>query len=122
MPNDKRAFPRFEYPADGRTASSDLLVSLPDLSDEPIHPMDFSTGGFRINLERQPKEGSIHPCSIKIFEINLTGLTGRIARVYESGPGSSQCSVGLSINITEEERDHLASLLTRFLTEDAGID
>ena len=118
MPNEKRAFPRFEYPADGRPASADLLVSLPDLADEPIRPMDFSTGGFRINLERQPKEGSIHPCSIKIFEITLTGLTGRIARVYESGPGSSQCSVGLSINISEEERDHLASLLTRFLSEE----
>jgi hypothetical protein len=83
--------------------------------------MDFSTGGFRINLKRQPKEGSVHPCSIKIFEITLTGLTGRIAWVYESEPDSSQCSVGLSINISEEARDHLASLLTRFLTEDGEL-
>ena len=118
MPKDKRAFPRFEYPADGRPASADLLVSLPDLADEPIRPMDFSTGGFRVNLQQQPREGSIHPCSIKIFEVTLTGLTGRIARVYESEPDSSRCSVGLSINISEEERDHLASLLTRFLSEE----
>ena len=36
--------------------------------------------------------------------------------------GSSGCSVGLSINISEDARDHLASLLTRFLTEDGEID
>ena len=113
---DQRLFPRFESsPQEGE--SPGISVFIPDLMDEPQTPKDFSSGGFRLVLSKEP--AIPHPpvsCSIKVNEISLAESTAEIAWAQENKTDPPTWTVGLSVEMGNENRDYFASLLTAFLT------
>ncbi len=113
---DKRQFARFENNFNGNQKSPLLLVTVPALADGPLQPEDFSAGGFRLMLAKTPEVGTEVECTVKIFDITLSGLKGRIAWVADGVGSNSSCFAGLSIHISDGERDVLSSLLTAILT------
>lgn len=113
---EKRTFARFENKFNGGQKAPLLLVTVPALADNPIQPEDFSAGGFRLKLGETPEIGTEVACTVKIFNITLSGLRGKVAWVSEPRSFPPSCYAGLSIQISEGERDVLSSLLTAILT------
>ena len=113
---DKRQFARFGNNFNGDHKSPLLLVTVPALAEGPLQPEVFSAGGFRLKLAKPPEIGTEVDCTIKIFDITLTGLKGRIAWIADDANSNSLCFAGLSIQISDGERDVLSSLLTAILT------
>ena len=115
MSDEKREFTQFDYKVGSTHSAEDFFVSIPEPSDDPLHPEDFSTGGFKINLTKCPRIGDTSPCTINLYDITLSGLTGTVVHVLENQADPPTWSVGLSINFSEDERDHLASLMMAFI-------
>lgn len=111
----ERDFTRFEYPTDGVHSSSEFFVSVPELSDAPLYPEDFSTGGFKLNLSRCPRIGDKCTCTINLYDIALSGLPSTVVHVFENRSDPPTWSVGLSIDMGDNERDHLSSLMMAFI-------
>lgn len=112
---DNREFARFENNFNGGSKSPLLLVTVPALADDPLQPEDFSAGGFRLKLAKLPEIGTEVECTIKIFSITLSGLKGRIAWIADGPNAGSPCFAGLSIHVSDGERDIFSSLLTAIL-------
>lgn len=119
---EKRRFVRFENSFNGTHRSHFLSMMIPTLSDEVKIPEDFSAGGFRLKLNKPPEEGLEVECNIQLFDITLSGLKGRVAWVSSSYKRPPEWSVGLGIELTEGERDVLASFLTAILTGSRSED
>ncbi len=113
---EKRAFTRFENKFDADQNTPLLLVTVPALADGPIEPEDFSAGGFRLKLAKPPEVGIEVDCTVKVFNITLSGLRGIVAWVSEPRHFPPSCFAGLAIQISEGERDVLSSLMTAILT------
>ena len=118
---EKRNFIRFDYPTDSSHSPSEFFISVPELSDEPLHPEDFSTGGFKINLPKCPRIGDKCTCTINLYDITLSGLDATVVHIFENQSDTPSWSVGLSINIGNDERDHLASLMMAFINGEHEI-
>lgn len=120
--NEKRVFTRFDNSFEGDQKSPLLLVTVPALAEGPIHPEDFSSGGFRLLLPKPPVIGSELDCTVRVYDISISGLKGRVSWVEKIEAESHSWNVGLSIDISEGERDVLSSLMTSLLsgeTQDA---
>lgn len=113
---EKRQFARFQNSLEEAHRSNFLSLSIPALSDEIIIPEDFSAGGFRLKLNKPPEEGLEVECNVQIFDITLSGLRGKVAWGSSSYKRPPEWIVGLGIDLTHDERDVLASLLTAILT------
>lgn len=111
----KRDFIRFDYPTENTHSPSEFFVSVPELSDDPLHPEDFSTGGFKLNLSKCPRIGDKYTCTVNLYDITLSGLASTVAHVFENRSDPPTWSVGLSIDIDDDERDHLSSLMMAFI-------
>jgi len=121
MAADKRRFTRFEYPTEREPSSKALLVSLPELSDDLLRPEDFSTGGFKVNLPRCPRIGAKLTCSIQLYGITLSGLSGSVVHIIENRSAPPTWSIGVSIEIDDDVRDYLSSLLTAFINGEEEV-
>ncbi|HBK78304.1 MAG TPA: hypothetical protein DDZ83_01235 [Nitrospinae bacterium] len=115
MNEEKREFTRFAYPSGKEAPAVELLVFLPELADGPLHPEDFSTGGFKVKLTKCPAVDDRCGCDIQVYGVSLANLKGRVVRVEENGTDPKTWSVGLSIDIPEDDRDRLSSLLMAFI-------
>lgn len=115
---EKRQFVRFENVFDDNQKTAFFSVEIPELAQGPLQPEDFSSGGFRIHLPDRPEVGTEIKCTIKIFESGLSNVRGQVVRVdkIESSPPS--WSVGISLDISDVERDILSSLLTVLISRD----
>ena len=114
-PNEKRRFQRFQnYRKDDEPPS--FLIDVSDISDSPLGPEDFSTGGFRVVLDHRPELGAHVPCAIKLEGVSLNDYKLKVAWVTESPGNPGKWDVGLDLEMSEEGRDEFASLLTAFLT------
>ena len=118
---DKRDFTRFDYPTDSTHSPSEFFISVPELSDEPLHPEDFSAGGFKLNLPKCPSLGDKCTCTINLYDITLSGLAATVAHIFENRTDPTTWSVGLSIEISDNERDHLSSLMMAFINGEKEI-
>ena len=113
--DNKRDFTRFEYPTDSSHSPSNFFISVPELSDEPLHPEDFSTGGFKLNLLKCPRIGDKCTCTINLYDITLSGLAATVVHIFENRSDPPTWSVGLSIEIDDNERGHLLSQMMAFI-------
>ena len=95
-----------------RRLNSSLFCRIPD---GPLHPEDFSTGGFKVKLTKCPAVDDRCGCDIQVYGVSLANLKGRVVRVEENGTDPNTWSVGLSIDIPEDDRDRLSSLLMAFI-------
>ena len=113
---ERRRFARFENSFKGNQKSPLLLVTVPALADEPLRPEDFSSGGFRLLLDVPPAVGTEVDCTVKVFDITVAGLKGEVAWTLKSYSHPPAWEVGLSIDISDGERDVLSSLMTALLS------
>jgi hypothetical protein len=117
---ERRQFVRFENVFDENQKTPFLSIEIPELAQGPLQPEDLSSGGFRIHLPERPEVGTEIKCAIKIFESSLSNVGGQVVRVdkIESSPPS--WAVGVSLDISDVERDILSSLLTVLISGDRG--
>ncbi len=47
MSDEKREFTRFDYKVGSTHSAEDFFVSIPEPSDDPLYPEDFSTGALK---------------------------------------------------------------------------
>ncbi len=113
---ERRRFARFENSFEGNQKSALLLVTVPALAEGPIRPEDFSSGGFRFLLDTPPAVGTEVDCTVKVFDITVSGMKGEVTWTAKSDSHPPAWNVGLSIDISDGERDVLSSLMTALLT------
>ncbi len=112
MAYDKRQFARFENVFGENQKSSSLTIEIPKLAEGPMQPEDFSSGGFRVYVPDPPKVGTEINCTIRVFDSGLSNVRGQVVRVDEINSSPPMWAVGVSLNISDVERDILSSLLT----------
>lgn len=114
----QRHFTRFSVEREGD--ASWVTIKAPALSAEPIIPEDISTGGFRIKAGKAPAPGEDVSFSIRIGETEINGCTCQVAWTEENSGQVNGWTLGLSANLTEDQRDLLASHITEVLSEGKG--
>lgn len=118
MADDKRQFVRFENDLDENRKSRFLNIDILGLTEGPIQPEDFSSGGFQIRIPAPPEMGTEINCTIRVFESGLSNVRGQVVRVDKIDSSPPMWTVGVSINISDVERDILSSLLTVLVSGD----
>ncbi|MBI3129616.1 MAG: PilZ domain-containing protein [Candidatus Tectomicrobia bacterium] len=112
---EKRQDPRHHK----RTASSVFIIA-PELSEGPIEPVDFSSGGFGLKLSRCPLLGTTVSCTLHIGGVTLSGISARVAWTREEASPPRTWAAGLAIQFEEGERDELLIALSGLLAEIAA--
>ena len=113
---EERQYPRHKTPL-AEDGSSALTLYIPDLSDGPLTPLDFSTGGFLVTLATPPETPRPHViCFIGLLDIALTEFKAEIVRSSKNEGDPPTWTVGLTVEMEDHTRDYFASLLTAMLT------
>ena len=114
--DDRRQYTRFPNPQmeDGRGV---VQISAPDLAGGSVGPEDFSSGGFRMVVFIEPRMGQIVTCSLRLGDITVDGIRMRVVRIKENFGRPPTWEVGLLLDMEEEVRDQIASLLTVILAK-----
>ena len=114
---EERQYPRHKTPLE-EDGSSALTLYIPDLSDEALAPLDFSSGGFLVTLTTPPKPPGPHvTCFIGLLDIALTEFKAEIVRSSENEGDPPTWTVGLTVEMEDHTRYYFASLLTAMLTD-----
>jgi len=111
---ERRNYTRYDTP---RGESAPFSITVNDLSDEAVEPVDFSAGGFRVIVPAEPDLGRVVTCSMRVSDITLEGFQAKVVRVEEAPGGSPGWLAALEVQMSDDERDNFASVLTALLSE-----
>lgn len=111
--SERRDYCRYDTPQ-GEPAA--LALSIKEFSGQ-VEPLNFSAGGFRVRVSEKPELGAIVSCSMRVSDITLEGFQAKVVRVEEVPGAPSQWTIALEVQMSDDERDNFASVLTALLSE-----
>ena len=111
---ERRQHPRYES---GQVKAPSLYLTAHDLADGPIGPVDFSSGGFGVRLSRRPLQGSVVSCTLHVRGVALSGIPVRVSWIREEEGPPRVWSVGLAVQMDEDERGDFVTAMTGLLAE-----
>ncbi|MEK6711429.1 MAG: PilZ domain-containing protein [Nitrospinota bacterium] len=114
MSADRRQYLRFDHRPGERTS---LYLTSPSLAEGPIEPVDFSSGGFGVEVPRRPQLGEEVACTLHVSGLAMSGIRARVAWTRPAGEGGHGWAAGLAVLMDDDERDQFASALTALLAE-----
>lgn len=114
--DDKRLFQRFGSPQEINESPA-LLIFVPEISESPLIPDDFSASGFKVRSPKKMEPGTVLSCTIRAGEVTIEGCKAKVAWV-EDIPDGEGSMVGISLDISDEVRDNFSSILTAILNNE----
>ena len=106
---NQRKFERFSLP---------VALNIPGLSDLPLIPEDVSAGGVMVIVSRKPEADGLLECTMQISGGAAFECQARIAWERDNGTDPSSWSVGLTFELSEQERqkldDHVRDLVSEY--------
>ncbi|MDA0999273.1 MAG: hypothetical protein O2807_01980 [bacterium] len=112
----KRSFMWFRVEEGQRGLESPpLRVAVSDVTDAPVVPEDFGTGGFRFTAGKPAVPGDPVEVSVRVGESSLEVCKGNV--IWRQECAGAGWTTGVAVQMSDDQRDRLSSHLTKFLAE-----
>lgn len=98
MDPEKRSSPRHDNPP-AEDGTPRILLSIPDLSSEPIAPENYSRGGLHVTLAERP--GMPMPpvsCGLIVDGAKVSDFVARVVWVQQNDADPPTWTAGLSVD------------------------
>ncbi len=94
-----------------------VVIEAPSLSDVALVPEDISAGGFSFVVDNPPDPGSVIDCTLMILDRTFKNSKAGIMWVRDNDAEPGTWLVGLSVQLSGQEREQFEKLLNQLLDE-----
>ncbi len=94
-----------------------VVIEAPSLSDVALVPEDISAGGFSFVVGNPPDPGSVIACTLMILDRTFKKSKAGVMWVRDNDDEPGTWLVGLSVELSGQEREQFEKLLNRLLDE-----